>query len=407
MDAESSPLRLLMVTGIFPPDLGGPASYVPRMAAALMARGRKVEVVCLSDRTDHDDSPLPFPVRRIRRGIFFPFRLVATTFAVWRAACRNDLVYINGLSSEAALGALLAGRRAVHKIVGDYAWERATSKDWYHGTIDEYQVAPKNLMLRFSDAVRSWPHFFAHGIIVPSQYLARIVRGWGVRPEKVRVIYNAIAEDRCTKVPKPKLPPWPGKTLITVCRLVRWKGVDALINLLPKLPTTRLVIAGDGYIREELKALVRTCGVADRVLFLGDVPHQDVAEYLAQSDAFVLNSSYEGLPHVVLEAMSACTPVIATDVGGTGEAVIPDRTGLLIPPGNPDALQKAIERLWNEPELGARLTREAAVVLADRFVFEAMLAATDEALAEAAGRRNGTTPEAQRTKGGHAEKVSR
>ena len=407
MDSEASPLRLLMVTGIFPPDRGGPASYVPRMAAALTARGRRVEVICLSDRMDHDDSHLPFPVRRIRRGIFFPFRLLATTFAVWRAACRNDLVYINGLSSEAALGALLAGRRAVHKIVGDYAWERAASKHWFHGTIDDYQVAAKNLMLRFSDAVRSWPHVFAHEIIVPSHYLARIVQGWGVRPEKVRVIYNAIAADRKTKHPKPQLPPWSGKTLITVCRLVPWKGVDSMIQLLPKLPATRFVIAGDGTIREELEAVARTCGVADRVIFLGDVPHQNVSEYLSQSDAFILNSSYEGLPHVVLEAMSACIPVIATNVGGTGEAVIHDRTGLLIPPGNPAALQEAIERLWNEPELCARLTGEAAVVLADRFVFEAMLAATDRVLNEAAGRRNGTAMEAPRSNGADAKKVSR
>ncbi len=407
MDSDVAPLRLLMVTGIFPPDRGGPASYVPRMAAALTARGRKVEVVCLSDRMDHDDSHLPFPVRRIRRSILFPFRLLATTFIVWRAAARHDLVYINGLSSEAALGALLAGRRAVHKIVGDYAWERAASKDWFDGTIDDYQVAAKNLLLRFSDAVRSWPHIFAHEIIVPSHYLARIVKGWGVRPEKVRVIYNAIAEDRNTQHPKPQLPPWSGKTLITVCRLVPWKGVDLVIQLLPKLPTTRFVIAGDGATRAELEEVARSCGVADRVVFLGDVPHQNVAEYLSQADAFVLNSSYEGLPHVVLEAMSACIPVIATNVGGTGEAVLHDRTGLLIPPGNPDALKEAIERLWNEPELGARLTGEAAVVLADRFVFDAMLAATDSVLNEAAGRRNATAPDAQRSNGERAEKVSR
>lgn len=384
MQNGNSPLRLLMVTGIFPPDLGGPASYVPRMATALTARGRQVEVICLSDRLDHDDSNLPFAVRRLSRRLFLPWRILATTLAVWRSALRSDLVYVNGLGSESALGALLAGRPAVHKVVGDYAWERATSKGIFNGTIDEYQVAPKSLMLRFFDAIRTVPQRLAKEIIVPSRYLARVVAGWGVEREKIRIIYNAIAQDRSLAQSAPPLPAWSGKTLVTVCRLVRWKGVDALIKLLPALRDTRLVVVGDGALRQDLEQLARTEGVADRVIFVGNVPPSSVAGYLAQSDAFVLNSTYEGLPHVVLEAMSACVPVIATDVGGTSEVVVHERTGLLVPVGDAEALRAAIERLWSGPDLCARLTGEAAVQLADRFVFDAMLEATDAALVAAA-----------------------
>src|SRR5882724_12989439 len=79
-------MKILIVTGIFPPDPGGPASYVPRIAKALGQRGHSVEVVCLSDRMDHDDSGYTFRVRRIRRGLFWPFRVLLTTFAAWRAA---------------------------------------------------------------------------------------------------------------------------------------------------------------------------------------------------------------------------------------------------------------------------------------------------------------------------------
>lgn len=387
MDTTAQPLRLLMVTGIFPPDLGGPASYVPRMAAALTARGRQVEVICLSDQLDHDDSAHPFPVRRISRRASLPMRLARTTYSVWRAARRSDLVYVNGLGSEAALGALLAGRRTVHKIVGDYAWERAAAKGLFTGTIDEYQSAPKGLTLRFFDSIRTIPQRLAHEVIVPSRYLARIVEGWGIDPGKIRVIYNAVAHDGSAAHRVLPLPPWSGRTLITVCRLVRWKGIDPLIRLLTDLPETRLVIVGDGALRGEFENLARERGVADRVIFTGNVPPASVAGYLAQSDAFVLNSTYEGLPHVVLEAMSACVPVIATDVGGTGEVVLHDRTGLLIPSGDATALRTAVERLWADPALRTRFVEAAAVDLADRFVFDSMLQATDAALVAAATSR--------------------
>jgi glycosyltransferase involved in cell wall biosynthesis len=398
MDAPARPLRLLMVTGIFPPDLGGPASYVPRMAAALTKLGRRVEVICLSDRLDHDDSRHPFTVRRISRRLFLPFRLAATTLSIWRAALRSDLVFVNGLGSEAALGALLSGRPTVHKVVGDYAWERAVSMNIFPGTIDEYQHAEKSLKLRVFDSIRTWPQRLAREIIVPSQYLARIVAGWGIQREKIRVIYNAIAQDPPAGESATLLPPWPGRTLMTVCRLVRWKGVDALIRLLPELPDTRLVVVGDGALRADCEQLAVQCGVADRLHITGYVPSRAVAAYLAQADAFVLNSTYEGLPHVVLEAMAACIPVVATDVGGTGEVVQHERTGLLVPPHDAAALCAAIQRLWDDRALCERLTGEAAVLLADRFVFDAMLRATDAALVAAATGRHappsGAAPQA-------------
>ncbi len=80
---------------------------------------------------------------------------------------------VNGLGAESALAALLAGRPTVHKIVGDYAWERAVGRKWFCGTIDEYQAIPKSLMLRVLDLIRTIPLKLARRIIVPSQYLGR------------------------------------------------------------------------------------------------------------------------------------------------------------------------------------------------------------------------------------------
>lgn len=374
-------MNVLLVTGIFPPDRGGPASYVPRMASAFVSRGHRVEVITLSDTLGYDDSDHPFRVHRIRRGLFWPFRVLKTVFTVWRAARRHEVVYVNGLGAESALGALLAGRPAVHKIVGDYAWERAVGRRCFHGTIDDYQAAPKNFLLRFFDAIRTVPLKLAARIIVPSKYLERIVGGWNIGGEKIQLIYNATATpEGPAQPPENKLPRWRGRTLITICRLVPWKGVDAVIRALPALPDTRLVVAGDGPMRAGLESLARECGVAERVLLLGDVPHFAVHGYLRQCDAFILNSTYEGLPHVVLEAMAAGIPVIATDAGGTGEVVRDGITGSLVPVGDETALCAAITRIWQDSKFAGRLIANATADLEARFSFDVMVRATEAVL---------------------------
>src|SRR4030095_17098495 len=98
-------MPLLLMTEISPRDRGGPASYVPKVAAALVRRGHYVEVICLSDIVPRADTDHSFLVRRIRRGQFWPLRVVATTFAIWRAARLHDLLYVTGLCFEAALWA--------------------------------------------------------------------------------------------------------------------------------------------------------------------------------------------------------------------------------------------------------------------------------------------------------------
>ncbi len=267
----------------------------------------------------------------------------------------------------------------MHKVVGDYAWERVVGRGLFRGTLDEYQLAPKLPLLWLADLIRTVPLKLAEAIIVPSAYLKRIVCGWKIAGEKVQVIRNAVQRSTAD-AGSIVLPPWEGKTLITVCRLVPWKGVDAVIKLLPELPGTRLVIAGDGHERRSLETLAQALGVSARVLFLGDVPHSCVPQCLAQADAFVLNSTYEGLPHVVLEAMAAQVPVIATDAGGTGEVVEHMVTGMLVRVGDSAGLKAAIEQLWSDPELGRRLVAEATLRSAAHFDFDSMVAATEAVL---------------------------
>jgi len=175
-----------------------------------------------------------------------------------------------------------------------------------------------------------------------------LVRYWRLPAEHVKVVYNAF-EAAKVDVP-PAVINLPVKyKIITVCRLTGWKGVDGLIQMLPELPDLGLVVVGDGPLRDDLIAQAQRLGVDDRVSFAGAVPKEQVPAYLQACDVFVLNSTYEGLPHVLLEAMAAGLPVIATAVGGSKEIIEHGTNGLLVPPYDPLALKQALLRMLSNP----------------------------------------------------------
>src|SRR5262249_51228662 len=121
-------------------------------------------------------------------------------------------------------------------------------------------------------------------------------------------------------------------------------------------PTLRVVIVGDGSLRDDLRSLASGLGVADRVLFLGH--RSDIADLYDAFDLFVQSSEYEGTPNSVLEAMAMETPIVATDVGGTRELAWPDVHALIVPSHDVSALRDAIQSALDHPADAA--TRAAA-----------------------------------------------
>ena len=384
-------MRVLIVVGIFPPDYGGPATYVPSIGTALMRRGHDVRVVCLSDSLDYDDARFLFPVTRVRRGAFRPLRWVATFLTLLRWSRWADVVYVNGLGMESAVAATLARKPAVHKVVSDSAWERAVGRGYYRGSRDAYQDAHKAWRLRVLDLLRAWPLLRAAHIIVPSEYVRGLVRRWGIRDDRVSVIYNASTADVTARAPhrvnESELPSWGGKTLITIGRLIPLKGIDRIIEVLPMLDVVRLVIVGDGPQREELAELANRLGVMQRVVFVGAVASERVQPLLRQADAFVLNSETEGFPHVVLEAMAAGVPVVATKTGGTQEVVRDGHTGLLVPVGDQKGLIGAIVAILGDRDASKDLVDRARQELTARFSQDRMVNDTEALLLTVSNRR--------------------
>lgn len=168
-----------------------------------------------------------------------------------------------------------------------------------------------------------------------------------------------------------------GAVLATfVGRLEAQKGADVLLESASILHLEALdlsfVIAGDGSLRDELEAYVRSHGLAGRVKFLG--LRRDVERVLAVSDIFVLPSRFEAMPIALIEAMAAGVPSVVTDVGDNADLVSCGPSGVVVPPGDAPALAAAIERLARDPERRRRMGAEARAVAARHSVREASLA---------------------------------
>jgi glycosyltransferase involved in cell wall biosynthesis len=193
------------------------------------------------------------------------------------------------------------------------------------------------------------------------------IRARTCRPGRATVIRNGVALD----VPQAR----PGDDgplrAVTVARLRRPKDVMTLVRAIALLPpgSARATIVGDGPEREVLADEIRRLGVGGAVDLAGE--RDDVADMLAAADVFVLPTLSEGLPMSVLEAMAAGLPVVAAAVGGVPELVDDGETGLLVPPGRPDAMAAALGRLAADPALRRRLGAAGRRRAEAHFDFEA------------------------------------
>lgn len=229
-----------------------------------------------------------------------------------------------------------------------------------------------------------WVARNAAAFVAVSEDLARFLnQRLGIPERRLRVILNGVDLTRFGSVPDGRAAaraalaiPADGFVALTVAALFEVKAhadlIDAAAIVLRAHPGTLFLFAGEGPLEGALKARAERLGVAKRVRFLGF--RRDVPELLAASDVFVLPSHSEGLPVSVIEASAAGLPVVATAVGGTGEVVEHDRTGLLVPARDPERLAAAIGRLAADPVAGRRLGAAGRERARGRFGLERMLA---------------------------------
>ena len=324
-------MKILIVVGIFPPDIGGPATFVPLIAKKLIENNYKVEIICLSDSLNHEDANFEFNVYRIKRRQNLIKRWIKTVLKIISVGKRADLIFVNGLPMESYVANLLLRKKVIRKVVGDWAWERGRNLKLTNDAFDEFQNKKHNLHLEIAKFSRGWTTKKADLVITPSEHLKSVVNKWGAESKNIKVIYNGT--DLFTK--ESKATNKKHINLITVGRLTPFKNIDKIILSLNQLKLLnsnlhRLIIVGDGPERNNLEKLVSENKLSDFVTFTGQLKKSELNKYYQESDIYIQASGYEGLPHTLLEAISHNLSIISTPIGGTNEILENNTNGWTI-----------------------------------------------------------------------------
>lgn len=357
-------MRVVIVSGIWPPDVGGPASHAPDVAAFLRERGHDVQVVTTAARAPgHEAYPVRWVSRNLPKGLIH----VRTAAEIARRALYADVVYTTGMFGRSSSGSLAARRPYVLKLTADPAFERARRRGMVNVDLEAFQALQGDAAIRALRAARNFELRRAAHVFTPSAYLRELALSWGVGADRASVLPN----------PSPVLPELPARewlreafgmdrpTLAFAGRLTAQKSLGVALAALASVPDVQLVIAGEGDAREELERVVGELGIEDRVRFLGALPRARIVELFAAADASILSSTWENFPHTVVEALAVGTPVIATTTGGVAEVVRDGENGLLVNPGDVTALAHAVTRYFADEQLRSRLRAAAALSVAE------------------------------------------
>lgn len=377
-------MKLVITTPLFPPDMGGLATYTYELLQRLSQREHQVKVGTLGKSTE---SSGVYSIGRVKRPasnmilqyLVLPGYYVASFISILRVIKGCDLVYTQnptliGLAS--LLAARLLRKPIMLRFAGDTTWERAFNSQKTTKFLEDFLNFPEGgRSVKWSLRVQKFVLNGVDRIIVPSQFLKDVlIKYYEVKPTKVQVIYNSIDLNDCQISPPQGVQSSGRPQIITVGRLVSHKRIDKVIRTFKKLteeyPQASLEIIGDGPERGNLEALSQKLQVSEQVRFLGRLTRQETLARLQRADIFVLNSVYEGLPHLVIEAMACRVPVIATNIRGTNEVVEDGETGLLVEVDNDTQLKEKIAILLKDKQLRQRLVDKAHQSVRENFTWE-------------------------------------
>lgn len=347
------PMKILITTPLYPPEIGGPATYTKFLEENLPKKDFELTILKFSE-VRH----LPYIIRHI---IYF--------FKVLSLGRNADIIYALdalGAGVPAGLAAKILRKRFFLRIAGDRAWETASQKFGITESLDTFSASSAySFPVQCLKMGQKLGAKLAEKIIVPSEYLKIVVSNWGVSKEKIRVIYNAFEPVFLgeSKAEIRKELSFEGTVLLSSGRFVPWKGFEALIQAMPRIlrevPDAVLYIIGDGPGKDRLLELSYEFRKEGKVVLLPALPKKTLARYIKAADVFILNTFYEGFSHQLLEVMSIGTPLVTTVVGGNPELVESEKEGLLIQYNDREAILRATLRILQEDGLAAKLSLAA------------------------------------------------
>jgi glycosyltransferase involved in cell wall biosynthesis len=328
-------MKLLIATGVYPPESGGPATYTKLLEERLPRRGIAVTV-------------LPFKtVRHLPKAL----RHIAYLCKCLYAARGATLIYALDTVSvgfPAALAARILGKKFVVRVPGDYAWEQGRQRFGVTEQLDAFQSKKYSAPVETLRKVQTFVLNSASRVVVPSRYMESIVSKW-IDAKKIRVVYSSVDTPVPESISRPE-----GFLVVTAARNVPWKGIEGIQKAVAREHSWKFFLAEN-------------------------LPRAKALGWVSSADVFVLNSTYEGLSHALIEAMMLGTPVVATRVGGNPELIRDGVDGILIEPNNEQALYEALLSIKHDPE-SALLRAQSAKERAKQFSIEETIGETETVL---------------------------
>ena len=375
-------MNIVLACEIFPPDIGGPATYATQLADALIRAEHTVRVITYGEVK----KPFPYPVVYVSRRIPFFLRQFVYFIRLWKMTKHVDLIYAQGPSVGPAVIFVkwLKRVKVVVKYVGDQGWQQVRMGGGKVG-FEEYMKSYGRIWFGWKIRLIQWWQAFsfyhAENIVVPSQYLKHIMVDYhDVRQERVVVIPNGVAvreeayssvlslrglakQSQQAHLNEIAMQPTivrndDKKNILYVGRLENWKGIKTLLYALRSLPDEySATIVGDGSLKKELELQATSYKLQDRVSFVGRIPHNELEHYVQNAFCLYEGTEYEGMPHIVLESWSFGVPVIVSDFPANTELVNNGETGLVFRLGNAHDLAEKIQMLNSDEKLWDRLSK--------------------------------------------------
>ncbi len=320
-------MRVLVTVGIYPPDIGGPATFVPKIAKYFQDElNYEIEILTLSDNKNsniNDD----LSVKQIDRNLPIIYRWLKTIFTIYKLGKNKDLIFVNGLGTEATIANIFLKKKIIRKIVGDPVWERAYSKAKISENFDEFQVKNYGFSISLQKKVRSFSIKKSDIVVTPSQHLKNFILNLGFK-NKIEIINNGviITEENTNIFTNDQI------NITIVSRLVSHKNIEKIIKAISDLnsPLINLNIIGDGPELNQLQKISLESNNKDNIIFHGKLNRDEINHIFLNSDIYIQASNYEGLPHSLLEAMSYGIPVLCTPVGECKEILGNEDRGYIL-----------------------------------------------------------------------------
>ncbi len=342
-------MKILVTVGIFPPDIGGPATFVPEIVNYLQnEHNYEIDILTLSDNQNLNINS-EFSVSKINRHLPLPYRWFSTILKIYKLAKDKDLIFVNGLGTETTIANIFLKKKIIRKIVGDPVWERAYNKSKTFYSFDDFQENNNGIFILLQKKIRNFSIKRSDIVVTPSQHLKNFVIDLGYK-NKIESINNGV------KMPKESTKIFQNDQLnITILsRLVHHKNIDKVIKAISNLnnPFIKLNIVGEGPEMDRLKSISLKSDDKDNIVFHGKLNREDINSIFLNSDLYIQASNYEGLPHSLLEAMSFGIPVLSTPVGECkGILGNEDRGYMLDLPVTQENIEYKIAKIMSEKDI--------------------------------------------------------